>query len=108
MSDTNDDDIIIEDNNADILREQIEQRKGPSDKTVIVFEYTYDDVTVKKRRRTYYTFVAIWIEQQGKWYCSGLGGGVPREPSHEELMKILASFRVKKASVAIDFDRFKP
>ena len=98
----------IADSASDVLRQHVEDRKGPSDKTVIVFEYTYDESTVKEKRRTYYTFVALWIEGQGKWYCTGLGGAVPREPTHEELMKVLASWRVKRASVAIEFDQFKP
>lgn len=95
-------------NEADALREQVEQRKGPSNKTIITFEYTYNEPTEKKRQRKYYTFVALWIADQAKWYVSGLGGGVPRESTHDELMKILASWRVKKASVATHFEQFKP
>jgi hypothetical protein len=92
---------------AGILREQVEVRKGPSDETIIVFEYCYD-TTAKKKERVYYTFVSIWIESQGNWYSSGRGGGVPRESTHDEFMKILASHHVRKASVATEFEQFKP
>lgn len=91
----------------DVLREQVEMRVGPPDETVITFEYCYD-LSVKKKSRMYYTFVSLWIAATGQWYTSGRGGGVPREASNEDLLKVLASANVKSARVAIEFSAFKP
>jgi hypothetical protein len=92
---------------ADILREQVDIRKGPADKTLITFEYAYD-LGVKPKKRDYYTFIAVWIEKQGKWYVSGVGNGVPRECDNDSLMKIIAGGHVKSASVATALETFKP
>jgi hypothetical protein len=92
---------------VETLREQVAIRQGPDDKTIILFDYCYD-TSVKRKRRVYYDFIAIWIAETGNWYCTGRGGGVPRETTHDELMKILGSTHVRRASVAVAFEAFKP
>lgn len=97
----------VEVSTADILREQVDIRKGPADKTLITFEYAYD-LEPKPKKREYYTFVGVWIEKQGKWYVTGIGNGVPRECDNDSLMKIIAGGHVKSASVATALEAFKP
>lgn len=89
------------------LREQVELKEGPEDNTVVVFEYCYD-LSLKPKKRLYYTFAAIYIEATGNWYSSGQGGGVPREAKHEAFMTLIASSSVKAAWVADTFTKFKP
>jgi hypothetical protein len=89
------------------LREKVESREGPDDRTIIVFEYVYE-MSGKKKDWEYYTFVAVWIEDKGRWFCSGIGNGVPREADNDTLMKILASKHVKSASVVTEVEAFKP
>jgi hypothetical protein len=92
---------------ASDLREQVELREGPEDRTIITFEYTYDLETPPKKRK-FYSFVAVWVAQTGKWYSTGLGGGVPREATNDDLMKVLASENVKSAAVVTQTEKFKP
>jgi hypothetical protein len=97
----------VEVDTAEFLRERVEAREGPANKTIITFEYSYNP-EAKKKEREWYTFVSIWIAKQGKWYNTGVGNGVPRECSNDALMNILASRHVKSAAVATVLDRFKP
>lgn len=101
------DESIVEVTVADVLRDQVEIRQGPLDKTIITFEYAYD-LSVKKKKRDYYTFVSVWIADKGRWFNSGTGSGVPRDCEHEALMKIVASAHVKSASVVTALEAFKP
>jgi hypothetical protein len=111
MSDDNVQEIpVATENKVEVareLREQVELRMGPPNKTVIAFAYCYD-TSVKKKRRVYYDFIALWIAETGQWYCTGRGGGVPRESSHEDFMKVLGSHNVKSASVLSGAIPFKP
>jgi hypothetical protein len=93
---------------ADILREQVEARRGPDDKTVIIFDYVYD-LSVKKKHRTVYTFVAVWIEAQNKWYVTGEAGNIiGNSATHENLMTTLAKPNVIQATVVTEAEVFKP
>lgn len=96
-----------------VLREQVAQYQGPSDGTVVRFEYTFDskgqrDDYGKKRRRRYYTYVALWVDDASKWYLTGLSGALAREMKHTDFMTLLATENTKRAEVVVGWDGFKP
>lgn len=113
MTDTEPDDepdvtLTIDLETADILREQVETRRGPDDKTVVVFDYCYD-LKVKKKKRELYSYSAVYIASQDKWFISGINTGVvPRDIGHLEFMTLLSKPNVITAQVAVAFETFKP
>jgi len=93
------------------LREQVSAWGGPSEGTVVRFEYTYDEKNRryengKKIKRNYYSYVAIFVAD--KWYVTGITDGVRRIQSSAEFYALLASDKVKSADVATAFEGFKP
>lgn len=94
------------------LREQVALWGGPSDLTVVRFDYTFDDKGQtdygRKIKRRYYTYVAIWIADQGKWYISGINDSIRRYQTNADFMALLASEKTKRAEVATAFEGFKP
>ena len=93
------------------MTEQVDRYAGPYDGTLIRFDYTYDDAgqrydSGKKIKRRYYTYAAIWIEDQDRWYLTG-NGNLSREYKNGDLMALLASGRVRRAQVASVLDTFK-
>ena len=92
---------------AGTLREEVESRQGPEDGTVVRFQYCYD-LTAKKKERTYYMYVAVFVADKDRWFISGQGSSISREQSHRELMELLAKPSTITADVATGFDTFKP
>ena len=88
----------------------MDQYSGPVNGTVIRFDYTFDEQGLReygrKIKRRYYTYTALWIEGQGKWYVTGIGSGLSREYAHSALMALLSSGKVRRAQVATEFDTF--
>lgn len=92
-----------------LLREQVDLRQGPDDGTIVSFSYVFDLETKKKHRKAY-TYVAVWIEEQGRWYLSGLNarGHLGETLEHTAFLGVLARPNTRKAWVMTGRERFKP
>lgn len=93
------------------LRETLRAYEGPSEGTVVKFEYTFTrdgdrDENGKKVKRQYYTYIALWVAD--KWFLSGRHeGSLSRVMTNHDFMTLLAGEQVRSADVAVEFDSFK-
>lgn len=110
---------IVDDTTTDasaLLREQVEERQGPPDGTVVRFEYVYNrrdydqhiERTGSAAGYTTYEYLAIWIEEQEAWYLTGKDDNLARTQTNETFMKNLASRRTLRAESASGWTQFKP
>jgi hypothetical protein len=101
---------IIDPHASDVLREQVEAQNPIDDGTIVTFEYTWqigdDYENVKKSKRRYYTYAALWIS--GSWHVTGNNNSLPRNYDHAQFVKMLATPNVRRAAVATKFEGFKP
>jgi hypothetical protein len=74
------------------------------DGTVVKIDYVFDhrDEDAKS-----YTYIALWVPDQSRWYITGQGGGISRELTNPDLAKILASPSTRSAIAMVDGESFK-
>lgn len=92
---------------AAVLREQVADRQGPEDGTVVRFEYNFDLAKTKKER-VLYTYTAIFIAATDRWYVSGQGDALNKAYSQTSFLDLLGKPNTVSAKVAIKFEAFKP
>jgi hypothetical protein len=72
--------------------------------TVVKFDYTFDHYGEDAKS---YTYVALWVPAQSRWYITGQSGAISREMTNPELAKILASPATRSAITMVDGESFK-
>lgn len=93
---------------AATLREQVDAKKGPDNGTVVTFDYVFD-LESKPKHQKVYTYAAIWIADQNRWYLSGASrSAIGEVHEHDAFISIIARPNTKKAWVLNGKARFKP